>query len=60
MPGCEEGAHLYVCGDEKAMAQDVNEALIEMVGREGVRLAEAAEDYLRSLWPSTATRRDVY
>ena len=56
----EEGAHLYVCGDEKAMAPDVHAALIEIVEREGGPAREAAEDYLARLAAEHRYQRDVY
>jgi sulfite reductase (NADPH) flavoprotein alpha-component len=56
----EEGAHLYVCGDEKAMAHDVNEALIQVIGREGDLTWEEAEDYVRRLSAEHRYQKDVY
>lgn len=56
----EQGAHVYVCGDEKAMARDVHEALIGIVEREGGRSREAAEDYVRKLAADRRYQRDVY
>ena len=56
----EEGAHFYVCGDEKAMSRDVHEMLIEIVAQEGDRSREAAEDYVRELAASHRYQRDVY
>ncbi|HET7815954.1 MAG TPA: assimilatory sulfite reductase (NADPH) flavoprotein subunit [Sphingomicrobium sp.] len=56
----DEGAHVYVCGDEKAMARDVHEALIQVVEREGASSREAAEDYVRNLAAEHRYQRDVY
>lgn len=56
----EEGAHFYVCGDEKAMARDVHEALIGIVEHEGGRSREAAENYVRNLAAEHRYQRDVY
>ena len=56
----EEGAHLYVCGDEKAMAHDVNDALIQVIGREGDLSWEEAEDYVRRLSADHRFQKDVY
>ena len=56
----EEGAHFYVCGDEKAMAHDVHEALIAIVEREGGKSREAADDYVRNLAADHRYQRDVY
>jgi sulfite reductase (NADPH) flavoprotein alpha-component len=56
----EDGAHFYVCGDEKAMAHDVHRALIDIVEREGGRSRENAEDYVRNLAAEHRYQRDVY
>jgi len=56
----QEGAHLYVCGDEKAMAHDVHEALIQVIGREGDLTWEEAEDYVRRLSAEHRYQKDVY
>jgi len=56
----QEGAHFYVCGDEKAMARDVHEALIGIVASEGARSREAAEDYVRQLAAEQRYQRDTY
>lgn len=56
----EEGAHFYVCGDEKAMARDVHEALIGIIASEGSRSREAAEDYVRKLSADHRYQRDTY
>lgn len=56
----EEGAHFYVCGDEKAMARDVHEALIQIIEREGGLTREGAEEYVRVLSSEHRYQRDVY
>lgn len=56
----QEGAHLYVCGDEKSMAKDVHETLIQIVGLEGDLTWEEAEDYLRCLSADRRYQKDVY
>jgi sulfite reductase (NADPH) flavoprotein alpha-component len=56
----EEGAHLYVCGDEKAMAKDVHATLAAIVAAEGGRPPEAAEAYLADLKKQHRYQRDVY
>lgn len=45
-----DGAHIYVCGDEKAMARDVDKALTEVLG----------ETRLDDLRKSGRYQRDVY
>ena len=52
----EEGAHLYVCGDEKAMARDVDAMLHRIVETEG---ADAAA-YVSRLKKDRRYQRDVY
>jgi sulfite reductase (NADPH) flavoprotein alpha-component len=56
----EEGAHLYVCGDEKAMARDVHSTLIRIVAKEGGYSRELAEDYVARLAAGHRYQRDVY
>ena len=41
----EEGAHVYVCGDAKAMARDVNAALTSTIAEQGGMDAQAAKTY---------------
>ena len=56
----EEGAHFYVCGDEKAMAKDVHEALLQIIEREGDLSRDGAEEYVRVLSSEHRYQRDVY
>ena len=56
----EEGAHFYVCGDAKAMAPDVHQALLTIVAQAGGHAPEAAEDYVRTLQRDGRYQRDVY
>jgi sulfite reductase (NADPH) flavoprotein alpha-component len=56
----EEGAHFYVCGDEKAMAKDVHEALLQIIEREGGLTRDGAEEYVRVLSSEHRYQRDVY
>ena len=56
----EEGAHFYVCGDEKAMARDVHEALLQIIEREGGLSRDGAEEYVRVLSSEHRYQRDVY
>ncbi|MCG8434908.1 MAG: assimilatory sulfite reductase (NADPH) flavoprotein subunit, partial [Gammaproteobacteria bacterium] len=56
----EEGAYVYVCGDSKQMAPDVNLALIEIIKREAGVTTDRAEEYLRNLKRSGRYLRDVY
>ncbi|KMY50205.1 assimilatory sulfite reductase (NADPH) flavoprotein subunit [Peribacillus loiseleuriae] len=56
----EEGAYFYVCGDEKNMAHDVHNILIEIIQKEGGMSRELAEQYLASLQQKKRYQRDVY
>ena len=56
----QEGGHFYVCGDEKNMARDVQDALIGIVASEGGLSREAAEDYVRQLIAEHRYQRDTY
>lgn len=54
----QEGAHLYVCGDEKRMAHDVHAALLKIVAAEIG--PDNAEDYVANLQKAKRYQRDVY
>lgn len=56
----EEGAVVYICGDEKNMARDVHAALLDIIGREGGMSREEAESYLASMQQQKRYQRDVY
>ncbi len=56
----EEGASIYVCGDEKHMAHDVHAALATIIEREGGLSSEAAAEYLARLQQDKRYQRDVY
>jgi sulfite reductase (NADPH) flavoprotein alpha-component len=56
----EEGAQLYVCGDEKAMAKDVDAMLARIVADQSGRAPEAALAYLAELKRARRYQRDVY
>ncbi|MBJ6359755.1 assimilatory sulfite reductase (NADPH) flavoprotein subunit [Paenibacillus sp. GCM10012307] len=56
----EEGAHVYVCGDEKHMAHDVQAALLDIIGQHGGKSPEGAAAYLTELQEQGRYQRDVY
>ncbi|MGO4886780.1 assimilatory sulfite reductase (NADPH) flavoprotein subunit [Anaerobacillus sp. MEB173] len=56
----EEGAVFYVCGDEKHMARDVHNALLEIIATEGKMSREKAEEYLSDMQQQKRYQRDVY
>ncbi len=56
----EEGAHVYVCGDEKNMAKDVNSTLLEILEKEGGMSSEEASAYIADMQREKRYQRDVY
>ncbi|MES1929706.1 sulfite reductase (NADPH) flavoprotein subunit alpha [Salinisphaera dokdonensis CL-ES53] len=56
----ERGATVYVCGDANAMAHDVHEALLELIGEHANLDAEGAAGYLKNLQKEKRYQRDVY
>ena len=55
-----EGAHVYVCGDAKRMAKDVELALIDIVAAHGVRTTDEAVAFVANLKKSGRYQQDVY
>jgi sulfite reductase (NADPH) flavoprotein alpha-component len=55
-----EGAHVYVCGDAKRMAKDVEAALIEIVAAFGVRAINEAVAFVGELKKNGRYQQDVY
>jgi len=56
----QEGAHIYICGDEKNMAHDVHQTLIDIIENEGSLSREEAEAYLADMQQQKRYQRDVY
>ncbi|WP_110928708.1 assimilatory sulfite reductase (NADPH) flavoprotein subunit [Bacillus massiliglaciei] len=56
----QEGAALYICGDEKNMAHDVHHTLIAIIEKEGSMSREEAERYLAEMQQQKRYQRDVY
>lgn len=56
----QEGAHLYVCGDARHMAEDVQKTLLDIIGQQGRMDAAAARQYLVKLRQDQRYQRDVY
>ncbi|MCY8008074.1 assimilatory sulfite reductase (NADPH) flavoprotein subunit [Bacillus haynesii] len=56
----EEGAAFYVCGDKNNMAKDVQNALLEIIEKEGGKSREEAEAYLAEMKKQKRYQRDVY
>jgi sulfite reductase (NADPH) flavoprotein alpha-component len=56
----QEGAVLYICGDEKNMAHDVHNTLLDIIETEGKMSREEAENYLAEMQQQKRYQRDVY
>ncbi len=56
----DEGAHLYVCGDEKGMAKDVDATLVKILAEPLKGDAEAGKAKLKELTKAGRYQRDVY
>ena len=56
----QEGAAVYICGDEKHMAHDVHQTLINIIEKEGNFNREDAEKYLAAMQQDKRYQRDVY
>ncbi len=56
----EQGAAVYICGDEKNMAHDVHNTLIDIIEKEGGMSREQAEEYLADMQKNKRYQRDVY
>lgn len=56
----QDGACVYVCGDEKKMAHDVHAALATILEQEGGLSPEEATEYLIRLQQQKRYQRDVY
>jgi sulfite reductase (NADPH) flavoprotein alpha-component len=56
----DDGAHVYVCGDAKRMAKDVEGALVEIVAAHGARSTDQAIAFIAELKKSGRYQQDVY
>lgn len=56
----QAGAYLYVCGDAKRMAKDVDAALHEIITAQGCMTPEQAVEYVKQLKKDKRYQRDVY
>lgn len=56
----QEGAVVYICGDEKKMAHDVNAALVTILEQEGGLSNDEALQYLANMQQQKRYQRDVY
>lgn len=56
----QSGTHVYVCGDAKYMAHDVEQALILLTSRQGCMSLEEANDFWNNMRIQHRYQRDVY
>jgi len=56
----EEGAHVYVCGDAKRMAKDVESALHEVISKAGGKTPDQTAACVAALKSQKRYQRDVY
>jgi sulfite reductase (NADPH) flavoprotein alpha-component len=56
----QEGAHVYVCGDARRMALDVDHALHALVAEQGKMTTDAAKAYIKEMSKARRYQRDVY
>ena len=56
----QDGAHVYVCGDAKRMAKDVDNALREICRIAGNLSDDQTEEYMAALRRDKRYQRDVY
>jgi sulfite reductase (NADPH) flavoprotein alpha-component len=55
-----EGAHVFVCGDAKRMAKDVDATLRKIVQEQGGKSIDQANEYVEKLKSDKRYKRDVY
>jgi sulfite reductase (NADPH) flavoprotein alpha-component len=55
-----EGANIYICGDAKRMAKDVERALVDIVAQFGARSTDEAVRFVADLKKKGRFQQDVY
>lgn len=56
----ENGAVIYICGDEKHMATDVHATLLKIIEDQGNKTSEESVAYIQNLQQQKRYQRDVY
>ncbi|WP_281486920.1 assimilatory sulfite reductase (NADPH) flavoprotein subunit [Lysinibacillus sphaericus] len=56
----EQGAVIYVCGDEKSMAADVDATIHRIIEQQGQKSSEQAKAFVQELKQKKRYQRDVY
>jgi sulfite reductase (NADPH) flavoprotein alpha-component len=56
----QDGAHIYVCGDAKRMAVDVDQALRQIIRQHGMLDQTTTSDFMTTMIQSKRYCRDVY
>ncbi|KAG1066538.1 hypothetical protein G6F42_026643 [Rhizopus arrhizus] len=56
----EKGAYVYVCGDAKVMARDVNQTFVRFAQQFGGLEEEKAQDYIKNLRNTGRYQEDVW
>jgi sulfite reductase (NADPH) flavoprotein alpha-component len=56
----ENGAVVYLCGDRRNLAKDVNKTLLDIIRTQGGISEEQAEKYLKNLKREKRYQVDVY
>ncbi|XP_033117022.1 NADPH--cytochrome P450 reductase-like [Anneissia japonica] len=56
----EKGAHIYVCGDARNMAPDVQKTIREIISEKGGLASGAADDYLKKMQSKGRYSCDVW
>ena len=55
-----EGANVYICGDAKRMAKDVERALVDIIAQHGARTIDEAVGFVADLKKKGRFQQDVY
>jgi sulfite reductase (NADPH) flavoprotein alpha-component len=55
-----EGGHVYICGDAKRMAKDVERALVDIIAQFGARSTDEAVSFVGELKKKGRFQQDVY